>query len=188
MIKQFAFILFVLIHSSCKQKQQDALLKVPESALELHKHSGSFLLHGEAFTGSSFKNYPNGKISRVINYFEGQKHGKMILFFKSGDTSYIANYLNGRLNGKITGWWNNGKLRSERNYLDGKVHGEQKQWYKSGAKFKRLHYKNGIENGMQQEWTEDGKLYNNYENRNGRIYGLKRSNLCFELEDEEIQF
>lgn len=47
---------------------------------------------------------------------------------------------------------------------------------------------NGREEGMQKAWRENGKIYNNYEAKNGRIFGLKRANLCYELENEEVQF
>jgi antitoxin component YwqK of YwqJK toxin-antitoxin module len=69
----------------------------------------------------------------------------------------------------------------------GVPHGIQKQWYQSGAKFKHLSLNHGIEEGLQQSWRENGKIYNNYEAKNGRIFGLKRANLCYELEEEIIQ-
>ena len=46
---------------------------------------------------------------------------------------------------------------------------------------------NGREEGMQQAWRRNGKIYNNYEAKNGRIFGLKRANLCFQLEEEIVQ-
>ncbi len=39
---------------------------------------------------------------------------------------------------------------------------------------------------MQRSWRENGQLYNNYEARDGRTFGLKRANLCFSLDDEEV--
>ncbi|MFK7981436.1 MAG: toxin-antitoxin system YwqK family antitoxin, partial [Saprospiraceae bacterium] len=66
--------------------------------------------------------------------------------------------------------------------------GEQKEYYKSGAKFKLKHLINGKEEGIQQSWRENGKIYNNYEAKNGRIFGLKRASLCYELEEEIVQY
>lgn len=40
--------------------------------------------------------------------------------------------------------------------------------------------------GLQRAWRENGELYANYEARDGRIYGLKRANPCFDLEEERI--
>jgi hypothetical protein len=39
---------------------------------------------------------------------------------------------------------------------------------------------------MQQAWLETGALYVNYEAKNGRIFGLLRSNLCYQLENEVV--
>ena len=65
--------------------------------------------------------------------------------------------------------------------------GVQMQYYISGAKFKMITIKNGQQNGMQKAWRQNGKIYSNYEAKNGRIFGLKRSNLCYELENEKVK-
>ena len=78
-------------------------------------------------------------------------------------------------------------MRTESNYVMGIAEGKQYQYYKSGAKFKIINLKEGREYGLQQSWRENGKLYNNYEVVNGRTYGLKRSKLCFQLEQENIK-
>lgn len=79
-------------------------------------------------------------------------------------------------------------MRSESSFTEGIAHGTQRQWYKSGALFKEINLVEGKEEGMQKAWRENGKIYNNYQARNGRIYGLKRANLCYELDDEEVQY
>ncbi|MEM7512572.1 MAG: toxin-antitoxin system YwqK family antitoxin, partial [Bacteroidota bacterium] len=50
------------------------------------------------------------------------------------------------------------------------------------------HLVGGKEEGLQQAWRENGKIYNNYEAKNGRIFGLKRANLSYELDNEIIQY
>lgn len=40
---------------------------------------------------------------------------------------------------------------------------------------------------MQQAWRENGKPYINYEVRDGFRYGLRKSALCYSLEDEKIK-
>ncbi|RMG79000.1 MAG: toxin-antitoxin system YwqK family antitoxin, partial [Bacteroidetes bacterium] len=74
------------------------------------------------------------------------------------------------------------------NYENGIPHGVQMQWYSNGAKFKRINLVYGKEEGLQQSWRKNGKLYNNYEAKNGRIFGLKRANLCFQLDNENITY
>ena len=70
----------------------------------------------------------------------------------------------------------------------GRTNGPQKQWYKNGQLFKFLNIVDGREVGLQQAWRENGKIYNNYEAKSGRIFGLKRVNLCYELEEEMVQY
>jgi antitoxin component YwqK of YwqJK toxin-antitoxin module len=49
-----------------------------------------------------------------------------------------------------------------------------------------MNYVDGQEVGLQQAWRRNGKLFSNYEYINGRVFGLKRSNMCVELENEEV--
>ena len=64
----------------------------------------------------------------------------------------------------------------------------QKKWYVTGELFKQTNINQGREEGMQQAWRKNGKLYVNYEAKNGRIFGMRKANLCYELDDEKIQF
>ena len=73
-------------------------------------------------------------------------------------------------------------------YRKGKLHGEQKRWYDTGELFQISNINMGVEEGMQQAFRKNGKLFINYEARNGKHYGLKRSMLCVELDDEKIEF
>lgn len=189
---QLIFCLVFTAVTSCNSggdysEAQDNI-NVPEESLVLNKSKGIFLLQQKPFSGTSVKKYNNLQTARSIEYIKGKKQGLMQLWFENGQISYQANYKKGRLDGPIKSWWKNGKLRSKSNYADGKVHGNQKQWYPSGAKFKELNFKNGLEEGMQMAWRENGKLYNNYEAKNGRIFGLKRSSLCYTIEDETIKY
>ena len=50
-----------------------------------------------------------------------------------------------------------------------------------------MNFDKGIESGLQRGYRKNGSLYANYEARNGRIYGLKKSKLCYSLENEKVQ-
>jgi len=39
---------------------------------------------------------------------------------------------------------------------------------------------------MQKAWLKNGTLYVNYEAKNGRVFGMRRANSCYKLEDETI--
>jgi len=154
---------------------------------ELNLHKGLFYYKGEPFTGVATSIYLDGTISEKTAFAKGKKHGAEEKYFSNGVLSFKANYINGVRNGQTTSWWSNGNKRSIANYQNGIPHGKQYQWYTSGVKFKVITLVNGQEEGLQQSWRENGKIYNNYEAKNGRIFGLKRANLCFQLDDEQVQ-
>lgn len=163
-------------------------LTVLSDSLSLNKQNGRVYYQGTVFNGTSVSYYSNGILASSIDYLEGKKHGFYRKWFSNSDLSYEASYEGGKLQGSSRTWWVNGNFRSVSNFFEGVPHGEQVQYYKSGVLFKRLQLDMGKESGLQQSWRENGKLFNNYEARDGRIYGLKRSKLCFELEDEEVKF
>ncbi len=160
---------------------------ISQDSLKLHPNEGLVYHKDNVFTGTSvfFDENETKRIS--IDYLQGKKHGIYKKWFENGRLSFEAQFSQGKQHGLTQTWWRNGQLRSKSQYQEGMAHGVQLQWYKSGAKFKRQNLVKGQEQGLQQSWRENGKLYNNYEAKNGRIFGLKRANLCYELENEYIQ-
>lgn len=162
-------------------------IAVLQSELELKPLEGKFFYKGIPFTGTSESYYNDGQKATETEYVQGIKNGLVKKFFENGALSFESNYVDGRQHGETKSWWRNGNQRTISNYEKGIPHGSQHQWYKSGNKFKIIHLAQGKEEGMQKSWRENGKLYNNYEAKNGRIFGLKRSQLCFKLDDENVQ-
>ena len=70
--------------------------------------------------------------------------------------------------------------------LNGKMNGIAKEWYPTGELAKSRQLVDGKEDGLQKAWLQNGKLYVNYEAKNGRIFGMKRANSCYQLEDETV--
>lgn len=155
--------------------------------LELKQGEGLFYYKGAVFSGTAQKKFSNKEVVESIDYQYGKRHGTHKKMFENGAISYVANYKEGKKHGTSKSWWRNGNLRSESNFQNGIVHGTQKQWYQSGALFKELQIVDGKEQGLQKAWRENGKLFNNYEAKNGRIFGLKRGNLCYELDDQVVK-
>ena len=56
-----------------------------------------------------------------------------------------------------------------------------------GRALQKAELKNGKEEGMQQAFRKNGVAYANYEAREGRIFGLKKTALCYGLEDENLK-
>lgn len=158
-----------------------------QDSLKFEPNNGLVYYRGELFSGNSKSFYSNGHVATENQYHQGKKHGYFKKYFTNSTISYHASYLDGKKNGTSKSWWSNANLRSVSNFSKGKPNGSQRQWYKSGAKFKILNLVNGLEEGKQQSWRENGKVYCNYEAINGRIFGLKRANLCYKLDDEEVQ-
>lgn len=168
--------------------QRANLVEVHKDSLQLKPLEGLVYYQGKIFTGKAIQFYGNGNKAASIAYAHGKKHGVYFKWFENGKLSFESNYNAGKQHGTTKTWWSNGNIRSESNFAEGVPNGMQKQWYDNGAIFKKINLVQGKEQGLQQSWRKNGKLYNNYEVKNGRIFGLKRANLCYELEDENIKY
>jgi len=51
---------------------------------------------------------------------------------------------------------------------------------------KSRNFVDGKEHYFQKAWLANGKLNVNYEAKNGCIFGMRRANSCYRLEDEVI--
>lgn len=189
-----SLIIFILALTACQktevQSQSQTVSKqaVKKEALALHPEEGLVYFDDKPFTGTSVSHYPNGVPASSCEYVKGKKHGLYRKWFENAMLSFESTYVNGKKHGTTRTWWKNGKLRSISKYDRGVPDGVQEQWYISGAKFKKMQLSHGREEGLQQSWRENGKVYNNYEAKNGRIFGLKRASLCYQVEDEKIQY
>ena len=189
--------LFLLCSGSiaCKQVNieqtgdsfDSSLVIVEEDDLKLIPEKGLMYYHDQPFSGKAIRYDDHRALVSEATYVKGKKHGVLRKYFEKGVLSFESQYIDGKQDGTATSWWKNGEVRSVSKFEKGIPHGEQWQWYKSGAKFKRTNLVYGKEEGIQQSWRENGKIYNNYEAKNGRVFGLKRSKLCYELDKEEIQ-
>lgn len=192
----FVFMVCLMFVFACNQTEKPAknseettdLPRVHNKLLELRAVEGLVFYEDQAFTGYEMKLHNPNQVAASIQYLNGKKNGTFEKWFADGTLSYQASYQDGKQEGTARSWWKNGELRSESNFTNGIADGKQLQWYQSGAKFKEITLVNGKEEGLQKAWRENGKIYNNYEAKNGRIFGLKRANLCYGLEDEEVQF
>tara|TARA_R110001592_G_scaffold237306_11_gene496352 strand:- start:7122 stop:7733 length:612 start_codon:yes stop_codon:yes gene_type:complete len=162
--------------------------EVPATDLVLNANEGVVYYDNILFTGTSVKKYNSGVVAETIEYKQGKRNGLRKKWFENGKLSYEANYISNKLDGTTRSWWISGQLKTESHIVDGKLNGTQKQWYNNGQLFKELTMVDGKESGMQRAWRKTGKLYINYEAKQGRIFGLNRSNLCYELNNEDIVY
>ena len=200
------FILIIMI--SCKQKDESKFvnLKVlPEisvqeveipnvsmdkSEIVYDNKVSKWYFNNHLFSGYAVSYYPDSTLKEKIGVFKGKRENLSQKWFPNGKLKEVANFREGKLHGEKKLWVSDSiyTLVTQLNYQFGKVDGEQRMWYSTGELYKVLNLNMGIEEGMQQAYRKNGELYANYEAKEGRIFGLKKSALCYGLEDENIKF
>lgn len=158
------------------------------TSLKYQNSTSEWFYNGDLFSGFIVEYYENNALKLKMSIYQGKRHNKTEKWFPNGELMEVSYYDNGKLNGEKKVWAQNSEhtLVSQFNFRSGKAHGEQRNWYPSGELYKITNYDDGIESGIQKAYRKNGALYANYEARNGRIYGLKKSKLCYGLEDEQI--
>lgn len=175
--------------SITKEAEQvpDLEWKMEETFFDKEVSLWRFKVDSSEVSGLIVSSYPNGRIYKSIPVLNGERYGTRLTYFPDGKLKFMENFKNNKLNGPLKRWGikEGYQLMAELHYENGRLHGEQKKWYASGELHKVMHIAHGKENGMQQAYRKNGALYANYEAKNGRVFGLKRTQLCFELNDEQ---
>ncbi|CAH8290679.1 MORN repeat protein [Mariniflexile fucanivorans] len=203
MIKPFLIVLFALIFSGCHQQPEkmahaentrisqetpnviDNVL-VAKNALYLNQKQGTWYYNKKPFNGFSVKFYPNGVLEEQLGFYKGKREGVAKRWSDNGVLRVESFYNQNKLVGIYKSWWENGLVAEESTYVNGFKQGIERQWHDNGTLSKLRHMVDGEESGMQQAWLKNGTLYINYEAKNGRIFGLLKSNLCYQLENEVV--
>ncbi|WP_372937148.1 toxin-antitoxin system YwqK family antitoxin [Seonamhaeicola sp.] len=161
-------------------------LTVLKTDLVLNPIEGKWYYKGNPFNGYSVKYYANGALAEKLGFIKGKREGVGRRWSKTGVLREEFYYKYNRLDGTYKMWWDNGVLEAEINYVNGLKQGEEKEWYPNGKLAKLRQLVDDKEHGLQKAWLQNGKLYVNYEAKNGRIFGMKRANSCYKLEDEVV--
>lgn len=161
-------------------------MEVSKKELVLNQNEGKWYLNGQPFYGYSVKRYPNGNVEERWGFYKGKREGIARRWSENGVLRVESYYNQNKLVGVYKTWWENGTIAEESYYVNGLKQGEEKQWYPSGQMSKLRQLVDGKEEGLQKAWLKNGKLYINYEAKNGRVFGMKRANLCYQLEDEVV--
>lgn len=194
------FLLCFLVIACSEQKEKPSqssstvdIAQIPEatvskSVLEYDNQVSLWTLNDLPYSGFVVSYYPDSTLKEKFGVLNGKKHHKTMQWFPDGHIKITSNYHNGKLHGEKKIWSADSPhvLIAQFNYHTGKAHGEQKKWYPSGKLYKKLNLNRGKEEGMQQAFRRNGDLYANYEAKNGRIFGMKKGNLCYQLEDEIV--
>ncbi len=160
--------------------------EVPKNELVLNQIEGKWYYMGQAFNGYSIKFHSNGTLEERLGFYKGKREGIAKRWSENGALRVESYYNQNRLDGSYNSWWENGVLGSEAKYENGNMNGVAKEWYPTGQLSKERLLVDGREDGLQKAWLENGILYVNYEAKNGRIFGMKRTNSCYQLKDEVV--
>ena len=117
--------------------------------------------------------FDNGKISREIEYMNGEVKGMYRAFNYSGKPEYEAAYTSGEFNGAVTEYYSNGERKSEENYLLGYRHGLSKKFYSNGKLKEETNYLNGVKHGISTHYNELGKPIKKEKYFNDSIYEVE---------------
>ncbi len=181
----------LLLVSCCQDKSNVPLADLTNEQLAdeliLKPIEGKWYHDNRPFNGIALDYYDDGTLLSSIAYVAGKKQGQAHWWFDSGQEQKKAFYRANRLHGTVMTWWPNGLKSSESSYEMGVLNGIQKRWHSNGQLARKTQLVAGKEEGIQQAWLANGKLYVNYQAKNGRIFGLKKSVLCYELENEIVQ-
>lgn len=162
--------------------------EIHKGQLTLNAQEGRWYDGNEAFSGFAVTYYQNCLPKERVAFFKGKREGLAYKWHENGVLASEKFFIENRAEGIAKTWWPNGEQSSQANYTNRRRHGTQKSWYPNGQLAKKTNYNHGKEEGLQQAWLPNGKQYVNYEAKNGRFFGLRRSNLCYQLKDEEVQY
>lgn len=203
-IRFIPILFWLFIITGCNKKNNKNLIKlsntkfilyqipninVDKSQIKYDNFSSIYSINNKPFCGYMVSYFKDTIIKEKIGILNGKKHNQATFWYPDGKLKLISNFNKGKLHGEKKIWSNEHDyiLIAKLNYKNGKAHGEQKQWYKTGELYKKLNLSNGKEDGIQQAYRKNGELYANYEAKNNRIFGLKKTALCYDLENENIK-
>ena len=187
--KIWVFLPLIVLFSNCGSNTTEPSIPeiyVDKTDLVLHPNEGKWYFEGQPFSGFALTFHENGVMEEKIGFHLGKKEGFAQKWFENGVLGSKMSYSANKIQGSKRTWWPNGAISSEAYFEDGVVTGVQKTWYNNGQLARLTTVKNGKPEGIQQAWQSNGKIYANFEVRNDRIFGMKRSNLCYSLSEEKI--
>lgn len=196
-MKSFYLVLVIFLSlTSCKEAVVDKTsiekaivindVEVHKDKLVLNQMEGKWYYNNEPFSGYSLKFHKKDIVVEKLGYYKGKREGIAKKWSENGVLRIESYYKQNRLVKTYKSWWENGQISSEANYENGLMNGVEKKWYPTGQLAKLRQIVDGKEDGLQKAWLQNGTLYVNYEAKNGRIFGMRKANSCYKIEDEVV--
>jgi antitoxin component YwqK of YwqJK toxin-antitoxin module len=150
-MKFFFGVFLLLCFSSCKRST-----KTFYKTGELQER---FYTNDEGQKHGTYKRYHlNGKLAEEVNYENGLRQGKRVLFFEDGKVESESNYQNDLVNGISKVYYPSGEIKVEYPYINNVINGTFKKYFKNGTVMEEVTFANNQENGPFKEYYENGNL------------------------------
>ncbi|MGJ8665477.1 MAG: hypothetical protein ACSHW7_03860 [Patiriisocius sp.] len=120
-------------------------------------------------TGKIKSYFPNGNISREMEYVNGMLEGTASTFTEDGKPLYVTEYKFDDRNGIDIEYYLNGNLKYEQHYVNDIRHGISKKYHENGKLKEQCDYKYGNKEGECLVYDESGKLLKKEYYFNGNI-------------------
>ena len=126
-------------------------------------------------TGIVKSYYDNGKMSREMEYKNGNLEGEYNIFYYDGSLFYNSNYSADLLNGLNIEYYEDGTVKSETEYLFNDFHGSRKQYYENGALKEETNYKLDKKHGIASYYSKEKILQKKETYYNGAVTNVKKN-------------
>jgi len=127
-----------------------------------------------AFSGKAISRYKSGKKMQSESYVNGQKEGKVFLWYECGQLMAEYSHTKNLLHDTFTLYHPNGHKMQQGKYVNGKENGEWRKWYANGKPEELMTFRNGEKHGRFLSWHENGQQNIKGRYKNNYQHGLWR--------------
>jgi antitoxin component YwqK of YwqJK toxin-antitoxin module len=110
------------------------------------------------YTGTYIEYHPSGGKRIEMSLKEGQKHGKIIIYFENQTTKEVRSFKQDLMDGTWLTYNDKSIKIGEANYLDGLKHGKWYIWDDKGVLRYEMEYNKGVKTGKWTIFDENGKM------------------------------
>lgn len=117
--------------------------------------------------------YDNGKVSREMEYFNGELTKIYKEYYESGALESETNFVEGEYDKKHLTYHKNGQVKKEANYIHGNLHGAYKEYYENGQVKLIENYLNNEKTGNSKHFDKKGTITKEITYFNGDVINAK---------------
>jgi antitoxin component YwqK of YwqJK toxin-antitoxin module/tetratricopeptide (TPR) repeat protein len=101
--------------------------------------------------------FPNGKVSAIFEYVDGNLHGDLRMYYTNGQLEITLHYEYGDREGPFIKYYPNGKTKETGTYRSDNLHGPYREYNDQGVLTLDETYYNGSQEGISRSFDDTGK-------------------------------